>query len=497
MYKLVYDLFAYGMEVFLTIFQGYCLQRFYTAFMKTKWSSPLAQRYLIMGLWCAVRLAMSLWWRSDYASVITQEKNLVTIAFLILVTQLLYEARRGMKLFLAVTFLAVEESCMLLAAMAMELGTPLMTLVNWCFEKGIITSVQTFSVLIYVIVIGLQTLTCVGFALLLSLMLKSITNRFREKEYPVHKTELLFLLTPGMVSLLTCVLLRMLMISMEDKIPRTLYNRHQGMFVMIPAILVLNLLAIVYGIKLFQDMILLNREKSSRIILEKQMHSMEENIQEMNRVYDGLRGMRHDMKNQLAVVRQLVGETAREEGSTSRELENYLAELNQTINRLELRFHSGNSVVDAILNMKYHEAVQEMPGIKFDIEHLIFSEKLEIQNYDIGIVLCNALDNAIEACAKLMNTENGPFIRVSSFFQGKMFFIEIENSFNGRLLQNRQGEFPDTDKEDKETHGIGLINIKKAVEKYQGAVDWNTSQRGTSQEHIFTLTVMMKNERRE
>ena len=45
-----------------------------------------------------------------------------------------------------------------------------------------------------------------------------------------------------------------------------------------PVLLGLSLLSVVYGVKLFQDMVLLNRERSSRIVLEKQIESMQEYI---------------------------------------------------------------------------------------------------------------------------------------------------------------------------------------------------------------------------
>lgn len=71
-----------------------------------------------------------------------------------------------------------------------------------------------------------------------------------------------------------------------------------------------------------------------------------------------------------------------------------------------------------------------------------------------------------------------------------MFFLEIANSFNGHLRQKRQQEFPQTDKKDKEVHGMGLYNIKNAVQRYGGAVDW------TVQDKTFVLNVMLKNERK-
>ncbi len=75
--------------------------------------------------------------------------------------------------------------------------------------------------------------------------------------------------------------------------------------VMVPAVLLLSFLSILFGVKLFQDMIYWNREKSSRIILEKQVSSLQEHMGEMERVYSGIRGMRHDMKNTISVIMQL------------------------------------------------------------------------------------------------------------------------------------------------------------------------------------------------
>jgi len=45
-----------------------------------------------------------------------------------------------------------------------------------------------------------------------------------------------------------------------------------------------------------------------------------------------------------------------------------------------------------------------------------------------------------------------------------------------------------TEKADKNSHGLGLANIKSTVEKYQGAMDFRIEGK------VFILSVMMKNE---
>ena len=113
-----------------------------------------------------------------------------------------------------------------------------------------------------------------------------------------------------------------------------------------------------------------------------------------------------------------------------------------------------------------------------------------IQSFDIGIILGNALDNAMEACEKLKAKEpdTATFIRISSFWKRELFFQKVENSFDGKLVRKPGNEVPVTDKADRENHGAGLANIKSTAEKYQGTMDFKVMDR------VFVLSVMMKNE---
>ena len=102
------------------------------------------------------------------------------------------------------------------------------------------------------------------------------------------------------------------------------------------------------------------------------------------------------------------------------------------------------------------------------------------------------MDNAVEACKKLKANEPSAdtFIRLRSVQKGNFLILTVENNFYGRLVISGRNEFPETDKADKKSHGIGLANIKNTAEKYQGTMDFRVKDR------VFTLSVMMKNERR-
>ena len=477
----MYDVLNVCLEVVTALGQGYLLQYFLGSFLEGRGKDRHINGLLVTASYGALRLGINFILPSDYDSIRTVLKVAVIFVAIVLLALLFYKGIYGITAFLAITYMAVSEITFFLSYMLMQISGNLFELWVWLLGKGYI-SADTLEGLVQITAVVLQMFFYGIFIVLLYFALRKINESFRDKDYRVQRTELYFLLVPGMVGLLICVLLRTIMITIENDVPKLLYDRFPILIIIVPAILSLSLLSILYVVKTFQDMIALNREKNSRIILEKQIENMQEHMEEMERIYSGIRSMKHDMKNTLAVIMQLAG---REEA----ELQTYLSELNQNFDNLEFQFKTGNTVVDTLLNMKYHEAIRIIPDIRIDAERLLFSDEMHIQSYDIGVMIGNALDNAMEACRKLKaeDPEAETFIRLTSFQKGKMIFIEVENSFNGRVVKKKQSEFPVTDKTDKREHGIGLLNIKHTAEKYHGAVDWSVDGK------VFTLSVMMKN----
>lgn len=477
----MYDVLNVCLEVVTALGQGYLLQYFLGSFLEGRGKDRHINGLLVTASYGALRLGINFILPSDYDSIRTVLKVAVIFVAIVLLALLFYKGIYGITAFLAITYMAVSEITFFLSYMLMQISGNLFELWVWLLGKGYI-SADTLEGLVQITAVVLQMFFYGIFIVLLYFALRKINESFRDKDYRVQRTELYFLLVPGMVGLLICVLLRTIMITVENDVPKLLYDRFPILIIIVPAILSLSLLSILYVVKTFQDMIALNREKNSRIILEKQIENMQEHMEEMERIYSGIRSMKHDMKNTLAVIMQLAG---REEA----ELQTYLSELNQNFDNLEFQFKTGNTVVDTLLNMKYHEAIRIIPDIRIDAERLLFSDEMHIQSYDIGVMIGNALDNAMEACRKLKaeDPEAETFIRLTSFKKGKMIFIEVENSFNGRVVKKKQSEFPVTDKTDKREHGIGLLNIKHTAEKYHGAVDWSVDGK------VFTLSVMMKN----
>ena len=474
------------------LFEGYCLQYFLGSFLESRWKNRWTGLCVTV-LYTAGLYGISKIVFNNQNPLMDQEavkKLVLSLSVLFGLAICFYKAFRPVTVFLVVAFQAVADLSRYAAVILLDkVGDSVIALWNRCVEKGLLTSDRALMVTLNGGILVVQILQYMGIILLLYISLRKIVRDFREKDYEIRRTELLFLLAPAAVALFICVLLRIIMVTLEDNVPKMLYSRYPMLLIILPAILLLSLLSILYGVKLFQDMIYRNKEKSERIILKNQVRSMQEHMEEMERIYSEIRGMKHDMKNTLAVIGQLSKEKnifLEEKG----ELQEYLADLNQTFDRLDMRFRTGNTVADTLLNMKYHEAVRLVPDLMMDTDRLVFPQDLKIHSYDIGIILGNAVDNAIRACRKLKEKEPevDAFIRLVSMQKGNLLVLKVENSFDGKLVRRPREEFPMTDKPDKENHGMGLANIKNTVEKYHGTMDYMVKGR------VFILSMMMKNE---
>ena len=144
-------------------------------------------------------------------------------------------------------------------------------------------------------------------------------------------------------------------------------------------------------------------------------------------------------------------------------------------------FHISGFAISSRKNIQNQEASKK--DIKF-VSDFRYPIRDEVDVYDIGIILNNALDNAIEACEKISNNRK---IWLKSYEKGNLYFIEIENTFDEIIMDPETG-LPESDKADKELHGFGISNIEKSAKKYMGDIDIDIKNED---EKIFCLTVML------
>lgn len=469
----------------------------YRHFFKLKLREPAAPAFagklpafLPGAVWLALKrivdTAVPVTLLTPAASVKSLFKLLVTYGGLLVISLFFYEGSRRQLTLITMMFAAVSEISRFLSFSVYILWSRIFDLSNQWYEQNYDRiPPEKYMWLIEWLGILQQVSYAVIFVAVMYRTLRYVLKIFKGGELPLHRTEYLFLLFPCASSFLLCTLLRTIMFTtVEDAIPQTFFETYPLLTVIVPLLLILCLFSILYSIKLYQEMLILYEERGRRAVLEKQVVSMEEHARELERLYSGVRSMKHDMKNQLAVMGNLI---LHQDGGE--ELPGYLEQLNRTLGQLDLPFQTGNAAVDSLLSMKYHEACEMLPGIRFEARDMLFPKECRIQSTDLCIILGNALDNAIEACERLREKEakRECHIRLYSRYRQEMLLLTAENSFDGELKVGQGSAFPSTTKPDSEAHGIGLHNIETAARRYRGGVSWETEK------DRFTLTVMLNN----
>ncbi|QEH66907.1 sensor histidine kinase [Cellulosilyticum sp. WCF-2] len=172
------------------------------------------------------------------------------------------------------------------------------------------------------------------------------------------------------------------------------------------------------------------------------------------------RAIKHDMHNHMLIIKGLA-----QQGQLHK-LEQYIGEMEQTTERLGCMVHTGNSIVDAILNDKLQIAKERNIQMEYEVR---LSNQLTLDDMDLCVIFANSLDNAIEACERV---EDGRVkkIQMKAVCDRGYFFYNIKNTANGRVEVDQKKEFP-TNKKDSINHGFGLANIKKSVQKNNGNIN--------------------------
>lgn len=170
-----------------------------------------------------------------------------------------------------------------------------------------------------------------------------------------------------------------------------------------------------------------------------------EHYQKLEQNYQASRKIVHDMKNHMQAMMKLY-----EEGQTE-EAHSYGLEVFHLLNQTGHMWYTENRMLNIILNEKLSEEEMKEVVLTLDIEEHSLDGIREI---DLTTIFANLLDNAIEALR--VQEEHDKFLKIYVGRVRDFLMIELSNS-KGRRRKK------------KENHqGLGLKNIKEAIDKYEG-----------------------------
>ena len=283
-------------------------------------------------------------------------------------------------------------------------------------------------------------------------------------------------------SMITKIIVGLLTVKIDDEL-FILFDEKPDLLWKMPLVAVLIFAGEAALIYFWQRYRILLAERQKHFVEEQQVRAMKKRLEEAENFYGSIRRVRHEMKNHMANIKGLAG--AGEYG----EIEDYVRRMDETMQELEYKYVTGNAVTDVIINDKCRRA--EKAGIRFDAD---FRYGGEIPVFDMGIILNNLLDNAIEACEKL-ETGKG-FVRLSLKRKKQFLILYVENSFDGAVPISKGSPLPPTTKQSIlpgiiTEHGIGLENVRDIAERYFGGV--NIKVKGD----VFHVTVMLQQENQD
>ncbi len=244
-------------------------------------------------------------------------------------------------------------------------------------------------------------------------------------------------------------------LNISDENGATWYKNHVQLLI-IQFLGMVSLFCIMFSYKKLLENFHLSTEVS---LLEQQEHFLNQYVEEVKARYEKTKSFRHDIKNHISVVKELL-----RKGESEQAL-NYIGDMESMTAELSFPCSTNNPVIDMLVGNKL--GIADSLGIDVHCS-LILPYPCLVRDIDFCVILSNALDNAIHACKNMDHGEK--YIRVTGRIQGDFILLEVENSFQREKLSRR---------------GTGLSNIKMVVEKYHGAMNIQTEGA------IFILSVLL------
>ncbi len=202
------------------------------------------------------------------------------------------------------------------------------------------------------------------------------------------------------------------------------------------------------------------KERNSYRIVEIKNQMLKKEMEERERMYEGVKKLQHDFKNHIICIEKLL-----EKGQFQLANE-YVKDLKEEVIETYTWIKTGNHAVDAILNLKKSEGAQKK--IEMDMK-INIPDNLTIKPLDLCTILGNALDNSIEANERL-KSQDKRYIDLKINPYKDYLFIEILNPSSINPI-GEDGKLKTT-KKDKENHGFGMKSIEAVVEKYKGILHY-------------------------
>ena len=195
------------------------------------------------------------------------------------------------------------------------------------------------------------------------------------------------------------------------------------------------------------------RAEQQLVMLNQSMQLQSASYAALEKSYKSQRTATHEFKHQLRAIRALL------EQDKVYEAMDYIDGLQISQTSRMFISNTGNPIIDAVLNDKYHTAKDKNINFHLKVNDL---SAVKAETDALVVLLSNLLDNAIEACERV-DTERE--INCSFLVKNDSFFILIKNTSLPVIINEDRIE---TVKQPSFEHGFGLPSIKRVLTQLDG-----------------------------
>ena len=213
----------------------------------------------------------------------------------------------------------------------------------------------------------------------------------------------------------------------------------------------------------------INEKANEKELIQKQLESIQEQYKIRDEKENELRVLRHDLKHVLTTVASLISQNKINEAMQ------IINEQVETVENNRITKYCKDPVINSVICNYKELCLENKINLKIKIHNI--DGALYIKGSDIGILLSNLFDNAINATKKLKNNRR---IEVKFVNTDGRLVLQFKNNYDGEIEFDKN----DMPTSFKEGHGIGTVSIASFVKKYNLNLDYEINN------NVFIVSIL-------
>ena len=206
---------------------------------------------------------------------------------------------------------------------------------------------------------------------------------------------------------------------------------------------------------LINDIVIRDAKLHEKEMLELQVKNQIQMYRSVSENFDIQKRKSHEFKNQILCIEALLKDKKYDRAV------DYVSKISKGFFKERNAINTNQVVVNAILNTKYEEAINKHIVFVFKVNDL---SNIKMEDEDLVVILANLLNNAIEACENCIGKK---VIKFKFMMEEQMIILSVKNTCNQMIIYHNN-EIATTKMINQDEHGVGIKNIIRIVEKYNG-----------------------------